>query len=84
MPSTNSGCGGDIISSPHKVVSDVPIDAHYGILPSLCSHVSTAQDLSWHQEHFVCSRCNTDLSQGGYTVHNNRYTVCVHVHSVHA
>ncbi|CAI8016461.1 PDZ and LIM domain protein 7, partial [Geodia barretti] len=24
----------------------------------------TAQDLSWHQEHFVCSRCRTDLSQG--------------------
>ena len=39
----------------------------------------TAQDLSWHQEHFVCSRCNTDLSQGGYTVHNSRDTVCVHV-----
>ena len=39
----------------------------------------TAQDLSWHQEHFVCSRCNTDLSQGGYTLHNSRDAVCVHV-----
>ena len=63
----------------HKVI--VPIDAHCMIF-SLSAHslqpCITAQDLSWHQEHFVCSRCNTDLSQGGCTVHNNRDTVCVH------
>ena len=57
----------------------IPISAHSLCLPLSLQPCITAQDLSWHQEHFVCSRCNTDLSQGGYTVHNNRDTVCVHV-----
>ena len=58
-----------------KFVYDVPIDAHYNMisyiniyLPLSLQPCITAQDLSWHQEHFVCSRCNTDLSQGGCTV----------------
>ena len=67
----------------HKVIDAhcmiIPISAHSLCLPLSPSPCITAQDLSWHQEHFVCSRCNTDLSQGGYTVHNNRDTVCVHV-----
>ena len=69
-----------------KFVYDVPIDAHYNMilyinvyLPPSLQPCITAQDLSWHQEHFVCSRCNTDLSQCGYTAHNNRDAVCVHV-----
>lgn len=33
----------------------------------------TAQDLSWHEEHFRCSRCNADLTQGeGFSMEANQ------------